>query len=81
MLVSAIFSIIIIIIIIIILLAARGSLRHFGKSVDAKQQEGTSWALTAHSRFSEWLLNFLNSVDFSPQANYTDRTTAACRRS
>jgi hypothetical protein len=23
----------------------------------------------------------LNSVAFSPQANYTDRTTAACRRS
>jgi hypothetical protein len=25
--------------------------------------------------------NELNSMVFSPQANYTDRTTAACRRS
>jgi hypothetical protein len=26
-------------------------------------------------------LKLTNSVAFSPQANYTDRTTAACRRS
>jgi hypothetical protein len=34
-----------------------------------KQVEGTS------------MVTKLNSVAFSPQANYTDRATAACRRS
>jgi hypothetical protein len=28
-----------------------------------------------------WLYSLQNSVAFSPQANYTDRATAACRRS
>jgi hypothetical protein len=29
----------------------------------------------------EKVITKLNSVAFSPQANYTDRATAACRRS
>jgi hypothetical protein len=32
-------------------------------------------------RITEYPLKKLNSVAFSPQANYTDRATAACRRS
>jgi hypothetical protein len=31
--------------------------------------------------YRSFLCNDKNSVAFSPQANYTDRATAACRRS
>jgi hypothetical protein len=41
----------------------------------------TSFIVTAEILTDKEAKDFLNSTDFSLQANYTDRATAACRRS
>jgi hypothetical protein len=39
------------------------------------------FALRRYSEFIKTIKTKLNSVAFSPQANYTDQEAAACRRS
>jgi hypothetical protein len=53
---------------------------HFG-FLDLRQSVGLLGRVISSSQGLYLYPEKLNSVAFSPQANYTDRATAACRRS